>query len=92
MKDNRITLNNFAILYQSYIRAISASANIREDGFMHWCKEDDTLDALRENAERALDAYVSAIAEVYFKEEREIATLLDKSDKVNLSNLFKKKD
>ena len=85
MKITQHSISDHTVFYDCYTDAIEAHSNLIRDAHMHWCKEDEKIEALRSIAEKAVYEYRNAIADVFHKEE-EILTnkLLEKK------SLFKK--
>ena len=90
MKNYETIISNFGYLHESYMRTLSAKTHLMQDSFMHWCKENEELEAKRDKAEKAVNEYLEELSHTYFHEMDDIAKTLEKSDKVNLSNLLKR--
>ena len=84
-------IENHAAMHEGWSKSIAMMCDLRRDQFMHWCQENEDLEAKRKAAELAVEEYQKALGKAYFDEQHEISEMMDKIDRVNLSNLFKKK-
>lgn len=78
----RCTIGNFASLHEGYMETISAYNNILTAKHLHWCKENEEIERLRQDAEDAVGKYMRAMSSVYHNEEREITEQLLKKKSI----------
>lgn len=93
MSKKEIRAFNYANIYKRYSEVSLECCRLKSDVYMHWCKDDKNIEALRNNAETALENYYNAMFTVYFDEEMEIEKVLREKESKSRKffNFFKRK-
>lgn len=81
MNINEHSISNHAMLYDKWVELMRAYHSVVGDQYMHWCREDETIERLRSDAETSLNNYMEAVGSVYFEEANELTELIVKKKK-----------